>query len=201
MADNRLTLLAQGQQNQFPNNTNKLLYHASNAALLNNAVQQYPFIASHDVSLATHPKDKKDWGYAETWTPGDAGWQGTQAQGYVNRPSEFPLKGLGIDIYNPAGMGVNDIAGEVMHGDARANAARDVLTQSLTEQQKNILRQQGDYQMTNAPEDIKMRNAADSMMRGYVVGQWPKEAIDEMQLSPNQRANLDSLKQYMTTGK
>ena len=168
--------------------------------LLNAARKQYPFISKHDVKLSITPNDKKPWGYAETWLPGDMGWQGTPEQGFVNRPQHFPPESIGIDVYQPNEFSVHDIAGEVLHADPMANKARDLLAGSLTPRQMQILRNQNDYKMTNDAEPIKMRNAIDSLMRGYLVGKWPAEAIKEFGLNTEQKRHLDTVKNYMMSG-
>ena len=37
----------------------------------------------------------------------------------------------------------------------------------------------------------------DALLRGYTVGQWPKEAIDELKLSDKQKTLLETLNHYM----
>lgn len=167
--------------------------------LLQQATEQYPFIKNHDIAVRVSPRDKKTWGYAETWLPGDSGWQGTPEQGYVNRPAEFPAHKIGIDIYQPNEFSSHDLAGEVLHGDPMANTARKLIAETLTQKQAQFLRNTGDYQMTVAPEDQRMNNAVDSMMRGHLLGQWPQEALREFGLTQEQKRHMDTLKNYMTS--
>jgi hypothetical protein len=175
-------------------------YSSENSRLLSDTRRMYPFINKHNVVITTNQKDKDTWGYAETWKPNETGWEGTKSQGYVTRPKTIPLEALGIDIYQRGGMNPNDIAGEVLHGDTYANETRDKLMSSLTDWQKEVFREQGDYKDTVAPDEIKLRNATDSAIRGSVLNQWPKEAIDELKLSPSQQKYLDDLKSYIQSG-
>ena len=51
------------------------------------------------------------------------------------------------------------------------------------------------------PEADAIKNATDSALRGYTVGQWPEEINKALAYNPNQLKTLDALKMYMITGK
>jgi len=169
-------------------------------SLLSKSLQQYPFVKYQNPVVTVSPRDKQTWGYAETWFPGDKGWQGTPQQGYVARPSGIPINRVGVDVYQPNQFSPSDLAGEMLHPDKTANQFRQLMLKSLTPRQLSILQEQPDYTGSiqgGAPHVEALNNAVDSFMRGYTVGQWPKQAIDEMQLSPEQNKWMQGLKTYM----
>lgn len=165
--------------------------------MLEAATARYPFIAQHNVSVIHNPQEGR--GFAETWFAGDEGapdWP---------RPHGIPMENHGIEVYRPDQFGLDDLAGEVMHLDPHVNEQRDALAKSLTPGQIKALRQESlDYDESiryGQDHDRALQNATDGLIRGHVVGQWPKEAVDSIQLNKDQRSLLDALHNYVRTGK
>ena len=168
-------------------------------ALLNQATKEYPFIAQHNPILRHGAGE----GYLETWPAGEGG--APDAMGKDTRPKHFPLSRHGIEIRRPKDITYHDIAGEVLHVDPYANTVRDNLIKLFTPDQLNTLKANAeDYKVSidqGQSEDYAIRNAADSALRGYTFGQWPEEVNQQMQYNPIQKGLLESLKNYMKTGK
>ena len=165
--------------------------------LLRDAVKQYPFIAKHNPMVALGSGGSEN--YAETW-PADE--EGDAAN---PRPKEFPIGRVGVQVFKPNAFKASDLAAEFLHIDPKANAARDALRKSMSSDQLAKLKKEaadyGESIRSGQSEDRAVQNAIDSALRGYTTGQWPKEANDRMNYSPQQRKILDDLKQYMVTGK
>jgi len=111
-----------------------------------------------------------------------------------------------LEVYNIDGVTPDMIAADALHHSQFAHDTRDILHGSLSDKQKDYLRDKSnDYQLSKnndkMSEEYSMRNGVDAAMRGYVVGQWPKEVNDGMQYTPHQIELLDDLKRYMKTGK
>jgi hypothetical protein len=159
---------------------------------LRKASEKYPFIQKHNpsVSYNTEHPNPGNW-VAETFAAGSPGYEG------YPRPEALPKESTGIEVYKPSRMGPNDIAAEYLHVDPRAHQAREQLLPTFNEHQLRILKEQGDYKpWPGSTEELRMNNVTDALMRGYVMDQWPKEAIDEMQLNKDQHQILDDLKDY-----
>lgn len=168
-------------------------------AMMRKALKEYPFIAQHNPVVETGVGQ----GYAETWPAGETG--APDEYGNPTRPKAFPTNKVGIQVFRPNDFTHHDLAGEVLHVDPYANETRANLMKSLTPTQIKSLQDQAlDYQATidegRSHEDA-LRNATDSAMRGYVLGQWPEEVNVGMAYEPSQKALLESLKSYMKTGK
>lgn len=165
------------------------------ATLLAAAQQQYPFIRYHD-PLVVMGSGQND--YAETWPVGETG----DAQ--YPRPADIPADRVGVQVFRPNDFKAADLAAEMLHIDPWANATRDRLLQSLSpEQIVRLKRESGDYQQSvsmGMSERDALRNAADSAMRGFTVGQWPADANQRMGYTPDQTAMLNALRNYMQTG-
>jgi hypothetical protein len=163
-------------------------------SLLSNAKKEYGFINLHNPVVSVG----KGEGYAETYPPGEEGSPDSP------RPTHFPIHKVGIEVYRPQDFTHHDLAGELLHIDPKANEVRDKLLNSLSPVQMQSLKaNSGDYvnYVGKLPEEQNIRNAVDGAMRGYLIGQWPKSAIDQMQYTPQQTQMLDALKTYMQTGK
>jgi hypothetical protein len=159
-------------------------------ALIEEASAKYPFIRRHHPVLTEGSGE----GGSETWLHGDEG------AGDRPRPLSVGMDELGVQAYRP--LGIDDFAGEVLHGDDRANAVRRDLRLSLTPEQWARLKHGSlDYGDDSSPESEERRrdNAVDGLIRGYTVGQWPGVA-DEIGLTENQRGPLDNLGVYMHRG-
>lgn len=160
-------------------------------ALLNKTRREYPFINNTNplVGLGSGP------GYAETWPQGEEGAPNSP------RPAQFPIDRLGVEVRNPAQFNPNDLAGEILHGDRRAQAARDALLPTLTPEQTAILKREaldyGESKRLGMSEEDAMRNTMDSAIRGYAVNQWPESVNRQLDYSATQRAILDALKAYV----
>jgi hypothetical protein len=167
--------------------------------LLNKTAQQYPFIAHHQPIVTVG----KGQGYAETWPRQEEG--APDSEGRPTRPISMPLNRTGVEVYRKESFGPNDLAGEILHVDPYANQVRDELQKSLGFKQWNtLMNNAADYQASldyGQSEKKAKQNAADSAMRGYVVNQWPERINQEMNYSGSQKRLLDSLRNYMTTGK
>lgn len=157
-------------------------------SLLGQALKKYGFIKQHDVVQIVTPQEGK--GYAETWAAGEVGDKENP------RPKGIPLNKNGIQIFKPDKFTADDVAGEVLHLDPKANQVREEFIMTLSSEQKEYLKKQPDYTYGNVSDSKRMQNAADSVIRGYTVGQWPKEEIDKF-LNPKQKGMLDDLKKYM----
>ena len=137
--------------------------------------------------------------YAETWFHNDSG---TKAR---PRPTAIPLDRTGVEVYRPNEFGATDLAGEFLHVDPYSHFIRQRLMQSFTPDQVERLKHIAlDYQDTlnQGGDDAQaMRNATDSALRGYTVGQWSDRANRDMGYTPQQMGLLDALRHYMTTGR
>ena len=137
-------------------------------------------------------KDKQPY-YSETYGPDEEGGEGSK------RPKEFPMGTVGVEVYKPDKFSMHDLAGEMLHLDPVANRIREEIKPTFNEEQLGILKAQPDYQDTEGTlsEDKRLNNVTDALLRGYTVGQWPKEAIDELKLSDKQKTLLETLNHYM----
>ena len=164
------------------------------AMLRNQAVEKYPFIKQYDPTVTVGSGD----GYAETWFPQDFGPTGTE------RPKNIPAESLGIEIRRPNEFRAEDLAGEVLHYDPRANQVRGMLDKTLSPQQWDVLKREAlDYDESvrlGMPESRVRENTIDSAIRGFTVNQWPESINQAMQYTPEQLEQLNALKAYMTTG-
>jgi hypothetical protein len=168
----------------------------SPGTLFQRAQDQYPFIRSNNVNLTISPRDNE--GFAETWPAGETGTLDRP------RPLNFPMNSTGIEVFKPNQFTTSDVAGEVMHVDPIVNKTRDEFIGTLNPKQLAIVKSQPDYQMSlrmGMSEEGALQNAADAVMRGYVVGQWPEEALKEFGFNIKQNKLLSDLKNYTTTGK
>lgn len=158
-------------------------------SIVDEATKKYGFLKKHNFAQIVTPQEGR--GYAETWPAGEVGGED------YPRPQEIPLDRNGVQIFQPDKFTIDDIAGEAMHIDPQAQEVRKNFYNTLTPSQFSELRRQPDYMAGNVDDERRIQNAVDAAMRGYVVNQWPKEAVDTF-FTPDQRAMLDGLKQYMT---
>ena len=170
-------------------------------SLMRKATEEYPFISQHKPVVITNAGQGE--GFAETYPPEETG-RPLEGGGF-SRPKELPMGQIGIEIYRPDAFTHHDLAGEVLHVDPYSREISDKLAKTWTPAQLKTLREHAlDYDATLAegrPEADAIRNATDSALRGYVVGQWPEEVNTSLQYAPVQRALLESLKNYTKTGK
>lgn len=159
--------------------------------MIGQARAKYPFIGPDVVII---PKKGKGFG-SEGWPAGETGDPG------YTRPKEIPLHSPGIE-FDTKGS-IDDLAGEVLHTDGFANSVRDRMAKSFSPDQiKYLAHESLDYGSDpNVPQDIKLRNGTDSMIRGALLGQWPAKAVAGMKLTPEQQGLLDGLHSYMVTGR
>lgn len=160
--------------------------------ILSKAKQKYPFINQYNPAIKVSPRENGT--FAETFPPGEEG------AGEFKRPGEFPIDRTGIEVYRPDKFSEDDLAAEFLHVDPKAHEARAALIPTLTDHQLAILRNEPDYQNIggNLSDQKQLENVVDAMMRGYTVGQWPKQAIEDLKLTDKQREILNNLKKYMT---
>lgn len=160
------------------------------------AEKAYPFIKNHNLKVKVSADPKKPY-FAETYLKGD--------MSDPARPKEFDKDTLGVEIFRPDNFTHHDLAAEVLHNDEVANTTRQRMQKTFTPRQMSILKEQGDYNYEPDNPEIttqhRLDNATDALMRGYTVGQWPKEALDDFRFNPVQKDHMDALKNYMTTGK
>lgn len=162
------------------------------------ARQQYPFINKFKPEVTINYNHSNREGYiAETFLPGDPGYD------QYPRPQGAGSDSTVVEVYRPDKFTEKDLAGEFLHRDPVAHEARAELLKTLTPSQFRILEAQPDFAQPQSgdklPVEKRMENVTDALMRGYTVGQWPKEALDEMRFTQKQMSILDGLKQYMTT--
>ena len=166
-------------------------------ALLAKASKDYPFILQHNPMVFMGNDPSRD--YAETWPSTE---EGTKKR---PRPSNLPMGRVGVQVFRPNEFGASDMAAELLHVDPVANATREGLLKMLTPQQIAKLKTSArDYQSTldrGESEQRAIQNAMDSALRGYAMNQWPEEANQAMGYTPEQRRMLDTLRNYVTTGK
>lgn len=167
--------------------------------LLSQATQTYPFVKQHNPMVVMG----KGEGYAETYPVGETGAP-LQGGGF-SRPMTLPVDRVGVEVYKPNEFTPKDLAAEMLHIDPYAAKTRDQLMSSWTPKQLQTLKKHAlDWEATLAegrPEADAIKNATDSALRGYTVGQWPEEINKALGYSPDQLKTLDSLKMYMITGK
>lgn len=166
-------------------------------SLYQQAVAEYPFIASHAPVLTMG----KGEGYAETYPIGETG--APLGNGQFSRPASLPINKIGIEVYKPQDFTYKDLAGEVLHGDPVANETRQKLLESLTPDQLDKLKFHAlDYEESiklGMSEELALRNLADSALRGYVLNQFPEEVNKDIGYNKNQQQLFKSLEDYMKT--
>ena len=161
------------------------------------AVKQYAFLSKHNVKTFVNPKQGE--GYAETWPADEEGspeWK---------RPEQLPMGVAGVEIKDPKNFGAKDYAAEVFsHVDPTGVQVSQKLLGSMNKDQINNMKgSANDYAMSKdmgMPEEAALQNASMAVVRGYVFDQWPKNAIDELGLSAEQKKILDNAKKYAETG-
>ena len=168
--------------------------------LLGRAKAAYAFINQYNPAVHINPNHSNPENYfAETFLPNDEGY------GEYRRPQQFPSNLTGVEVYKPDQFTEHDLAAEFLHRDPIAHATRAELLKSMTPAQFAQVQNEGDFaQPKSGPPlslDQRLNNITDAMMRGYTIGQWPKEVNDRLQYSPKQLELLNGLKKYMTTGK
>lgn len=156
------------------------------------AAKTYPFLRNHDMAYMATPRANE--GFAETWPAGETGTPDRP------RPNQFPIERPGIQVFKPKQFSSNDIAGEALHIDPVVARVQQKLAPTLSQDQWAELRQQPDYEMGDGDTKQRENSAIAAAVRGYAVKQWPQEAIDRF-WKPDQRAVLDGLTRYMSTGK
>ena len=168
--------------------------------LLAQATQAYPFVAKHNPAVVVNPA--KDKGYAETYPVGETG--APLPGGGFSKHSLLPIDRVGVEVFKPDQFTHHDLAAEMLHIDPVANQTREALIKTWSPKQIETLKKHAlDYQATldeGRPEADAIKNATDSALRGYTVGQWPEEINKALSYSPAQLKVLDSLKNYMSTG-
>ena len=163
--------------------------------LLEDAKSQYPFISQYDPVVTV---GEREGDYAETWPVGETGGAD------YPRPTGIPLNRVGVEVFRPSQFNAADMAAEMLHIDPFANATRSRLSDLLTQNQMNTLKNEsGDYRQSvqmGLPASRAIANAVDSAMRGYTVGQWPQSANQRMNYTKEQSGLLDALRSYMLNG-
>ena len=161
-------------------------------SLMSRARQQYPFINQHNPAVVIGNGES----YAETYPPDETGRP--LEGGSFSRPSSLPMGRVGVEIYRPGDFSHHDLAAEMLHIDPMANAVREKLMKSWTPKQLKALKEHAlDYQATldeGRPEADAIQNATDSALRGYTVGQWPKEVNAAIGYDAKQLEALNALK-------
>jgi hypothetical protein len=160
---------------------------------LSQAETKYPFLKQHNMIVLMRPNEKAE-DFAETYPAHDQ-----EQDPNAPRPTEIPMDRHGVEIYKPNDFSVDDLAGEALHFDPQAQAVAKRFQDSLTDDQKERVQETGDFQQKNIDVAHQWKSGIDSVIRGYAVGQWPKDALDDFGFTPAQKADLDSLKQYMTS--
>lgn len=161
-------------------------------ALLNKTRREYPFINNTAPMVSVGQGS----GYAEVWPQGEEGAPNSP------RPAQFPINRFGVEVRNPTQFRPNDLAGEVLHGDPKAQAARDALLPTMTPQQLGLLKREaldyGESIRQGMSEQDAIRNMMDSAVRGYVVNQWPESMNRALNFTPQQLGILNGLRSYVT---
>ena len=167
--------------------------------LLGQATQTYPFVAKHNPMVVVNPMEDK--GFAETYPIGETGAP-LDGGGYSKHKS-LPIDRVGVEVFKPDQFTHHDLAAEMLHIDPMANETREALIKTWSPKQLKTLKEHAlDYQATldeGRPEADAIKNATDSALRGYTVGQWPEEINKALTYNPNQLKLLNALKSYMTT--
>lgn len=167
-------------------------------SLMQQAMQEYPFVAKYNPNVVLG----QGQGYAETYPVGETGRP--LGGGKFSRPSTLPIDQVGIEIYRPKDFTARDLAGELLHIDPYANKIRDELIKTWTPEQIKALQQHAlDFDATLAegrPVQDAIKNATDSALRGYAVGQWSPEVDKALKYTPKQMQLLNNLKTYIKTG-
>lgn len=166
-------------------------------SLYQQAIAEYPFIVSHAPVLTMGQGE----GYAETYPIGETG--APLPTGGFSRPPSLPINKIGIEVYKPNEFTYKDLAGEVLHGDPVANQVREQLLNSLTPEQLDKLKFHAlDYEQSlklGMPEELALRNLADSALRGYVLNQFSEEVNKDIGYNEKQKELLKGLEEYMKT--
>jgi hypothetical protein len=165
--------------------------------LLQQTQQEYPFVMQHSPQVVLGTGQ----GYAETYPVGETGRP--LGGGKFSRPSTLPIDQVGIEIYRPKDFTARDLAGEMLHIDPYANKIRDQLIKTWSPAQIKALQEHAlDFDATLAegrPVQDAIKNATDSALRGYAVGQWSPEVDKALNYTPQQIKLLNDLKSYIKT--
>ena len=166
--------------------------------LLAQATKTYPFVAKHNPMVVVNPMENK--GFAETYPVGETG--APLPEGGFSKHSSLPIDRVGVEVFKPNEFTHHDLAAEMLHIDPIANETRQALIKTWSPEQIETLKHHAlDYQATidegRSHEDA-LKNATDSALRGYTVGQWPEEINKALAYNPKQLQALESLKTYMT---
>lgn len=164
--------------------------------LLDRAQAKYGFLKNLGMQVVENPREGDM--YAETWPAGEPG------SADYPRPQSIPLEINGVEVLRPDQFSEDDLAGEGFHIDPEARRVSDYLATTFTPEQLDALKgNAADYEQSiqmGMDEDQALQNSVDSLVRGYVMGQWPPEAIESMGLDEDQRGALESLRAYALTG-
>lgn len=167
-------------------------------SLLDQARQQYPILNNYDMGYKYSPGRAPFM--LESWMPG----MQTSIPG-VDRPPEFPLNKMGIEVFDPKTKPL-DVLGDVVshhmvNTDPNIASTYQNFTQSLQPWQHDDLRQQYEHAKARpeAPEDRSFEQWRDvsglpAYFRGYPFQQWDDAA---KYYTPEQRSVLDSMMAYL----
>lgn len=167
--------------------------------LLGQARQEYPVLNNYDIGFKYSPN--RGSGFLEFWPPGEGGSR------ELPRPQEFPIGGVGVEVYNPKTRPIDVLGDVVSHHltsvDPTVKSIYEQFTSSLEPWQRNRLREQYEYAKKNHGEkrqygDWERASGLPGYFRGYPFEQWdnPQEMY-----TPGQLKLLDGMMRYFRSPK
>jgi hypothetical protein len=162
-------------------------------SLLDQAKKEYPALRDLDIGYVENPKN--DSGYLEYWRPGETGTPDRP------RPESLRPDKPGLEIYRKDTRPIDILGDVVSHQlvdtDPKIKGYYDQFRSSLTDDQKQILREQYQHARDNNDEKRTFGQWAQvsglpAYFRGYAFQQWPAEKMKQL-YTPEQRAMFDEM--------
>jgi hypothetical protein len=141
--------------------------------LIKQAKYLYPILAEQDIAYKRNPQ--KDRGFLEFW-PGDE-----PGSPESPRPKEFPMGKMGVEIFDNRTRPIDILGDVVSHHlvktDPELKRYYRVFEESLTEHQRDILKEQYEHAKTDEGEkrpyaDWYKQSGLPGFFRGYAFQQW-----------------------------
>lgn len=166
--------------------------------LFRRAQKKYPILSRQDIDYKYNPQENN--GFLEFW-PADE--PGTPEH---PRPKDFKQGRIGIEVYDPKTTEL-DILGDfashhLIYNDPTVSKTYDNFTNSLTDHQKNTLREQYEYATKNFNESRpyekwQHHTGLPGMFRGYAFKQWDPE-FNEKLYTQEQIQAFDLMMEYLS---
>jgi len=169
------------------------------------AMEMYPRLKSTPVQYKESISDDSKLPYLEYWPKGETGAPNRP------RPKDIPLDVSGVETYKsatrPQDVAADIFSHEMVDTDPKLKKIRSQFEQSMTTEQKGIMKEQYYHFIKNELEpDEKVptfkewyqRSGLPAYLRGYMFEQWPKEEHSKY-YTPEQMKLLDKAVDYLKT--